>query len=112
MGALKIVSWAILLGMAGLTAAASAEQGVFEAGALVSPHAWFRATLADAYFGFLIACCWIFYQEASPGRRALWLVLVMALGTIAVSAYLLLRLYRLPPGSPVETLLLRARTAR
>lgn len=111
MGALKIVSWTILLGMAGLTAAASVEQGLFEAGALLWPDAWFRATLADAYFGFVIAYCWIFYKEASPGRRALWFVLVMTLGTIAVSAYLLIQLYRLPPGSSVEALLLRDRTA-
>ena len=112
MSTLKIVSWAILLGMAGLTVAASAQQGLFEAGALLWPDAWFRATLADAYFGFLIAYCWIFYKEASPARRALWFALVMSLGTIAVSAYLLIQLYRLPPGSPVEALLLRSRTAR
>ncbi|MDE2710974.1 MAG: hypothetical protein OXI65_04325 [Acidobacteriota bacterium] len=60
MGTLKIVSWAILLGMVGLTVFASTEQGLFEAGTLLWPDAWFRATLADAYFGFLIAYCWIF----------------------------------------------------
>lgn len=112
MGTLKIVSWTILVAMAGLTVVASAEQGLFEAGAFLWPDAWFRATLADAYFAFLIAYCWIFYKEASRGRRALWFVLVMALGTIAVSAYLLIQLYRLPPGSSVEALLLRVRTAR
>ena len=111
MGILKVISWAILLGMAGLTVVASAERGLFEAGAVLWPDAWFRATLADALFGFLIAYCWIFYKEGSWGRRALWFVLVMSLGTIAVSAYLLIRLYRLPPGGSVEDLLLRARAA-
>ncbi len=112
MGILKIVSWAILLGMTGLTVVAGTQQGLFEAGALLWPDAWFRATLADAYFGFLIAYCWIYYKEPSPGGRALWFALVMTLGTIAVSAYLLIRLYRLPPDSSAEALLLRARTAR
>ncbi|MYF77920.1 MAG: DUF1475 domain-containing protein [Acidobacteria bacterium] len=112
MGTLKIVSWAILLGMVGLTVVAITEQGLFEAGAQLWPDAWFRATLADAYFGFLIAYCWIVYKEASPVRRALWFVAVMSLGTIAVSTYLLIQLYRLPPESSVEALLLRARTAR
>ncbi len=111
MGILKTVSWAILLGMAGLTVAAGAERGLFDAGAALWPDAWFRATLADAYFGFLIAYCWIFYREASWGRRGLWFVLVMTLGTMAVSVYLLIRLYRLPPGGSAEDLLLRARNA-
>ena len=112
MGILKAVSWAILLAMIGLTLAAGAEQGLFEAGAALWPDAWFRATLADAYFGFLIAYCWIFYREASPARRAVWFVLVMSLGTIAVSTYLLIRLYRLPPGASVAALLLRPGSAR
>ena len=112
MGTLKAVSWTILAGMVGLTVVASTERGLFEAGAALWPDAWFRATLADAYFGFLIAYCWICYRESSRGGRALWFLLVMTLGTIAVSAYLLIRLYRLPPGSSVEDLLLRAPAAR
>lgn len=111
MGIVKLVSWGILLAMVGLTALAGAEQGLFEAGAALWPDAWFRATLADAYFGFLIAYCWIAYREPSWGRRALWFVLVMGLGTIAVSGYLLIRLYRLPPGGSVEDLLLRPRSS-
>lgn len=112
MSILKAVSWAILLAMVGLTLAASAEQNLFEAGAALWPDAWFRATLADAYFGFVIAYCWIAYRERTMGRRILWFVLVMSFGTIAVSVYLLIRLYRLPPGASVEALLLRARTVR
>ena len=108
----KIVAWAILLGMAGLTVLGFRDRGLFEAGAALWPDPWFRATLADACFGFLIAYLWIAWKERSWGRRALSLVAVMSLGTMAVSSYLLIQLHRLPPGSRMEDLLLRERSAR
>ena len=112
MGILKVISWTILLAMIGLTAAAGSERNLFEAGGALWPDPWFRATLADAYFGFLIAYCWIASRERTAVRRALWFGLVMTLGTIAVSAYLLIQLHRLPPGAPVEALLRRAPAVR
>jgi hypothetical protein len=37
-----------------------------------------------------------------------WFILIMALGNMAMSAYLLLQLSRLRTGQPIEALLLRA----
>jgi len=107
MTVVRIVAWGILLGMIAFTVVASLDRGIFEAGAVLWPHPWFRATLADAYFGFLIAWLWIAYRERTFLRRALWFVLVMGLGTIAISAYLLIRLYRMPAGSSAEDFLRR-----
>jgi hypothetical protein len=68
---------------------------------------WFIATAFDAYFGFLWFWAWIAYKETSNVARAAWLVLVLALGNIAMAAYMLLQLRKLPAGAGAEQLLLR-----
>jgi hypothetical protein len=104
---LKALFAAILVLMLYVTAAAAAERGVLAAGADLWKDAWFRATLADAYCGFLTFYAWVFYRERSSLPRVAWLVAILALGNIAMSAYVLARLLRLPEGAGVESLLLR-----
>jgi len=93
--------------IADVTVTATLDRGVFDAGSELWPEAWFRATLADAYCGFLTFYAWVFYRERSWGPRGLWFVAIMALGNIAVSVYVLIRLFRLPAGAGPEQLLLR-----
>lgn len=68
---------------------------------------WFVATLFDAYFGFLWFWLWIAYKETSNAARLVWLVLVLALGNMAMAAYALIQLATLPPGGTIEDFLLR-----
>ncbi len=68
---------------------------------------WGVATLFDAYFGFLWFWLWIAYKEASLGRSLLWLVLLFALGNLALAAYVMVQLARLKPGAGIEALLVR-----
>ncbi len=107
MTGLKLFFTLVLLAMLAVTTTASLDRGVFEAAADLWTDPWFRATLADAYFGFLAVYLWIAYKEPSWGRRVLWFVLLMLLGNIAIAVYLLLQLFRLPPSATVEDLLLR-----
>jgi hypothetical protein len=107
MTALKILFSLILLSMLAVTTMASLDRGVFEAGADLWSDPWFKATLADAYFGFIAVFVWIAYKEPTWWRRALWFVLLMLLGNIAIAIYLLIQLFRLPAGARMEDLLLR-----
>jgi len=68
---------------------------------------WFIATLLDAYFGFLWFWAWVAYKERSWASRITWLVLILALGNMAMAIYMLVQLLRLPAGARVEDLLLR-----
>lgn len=68
---------------------------------------WFVATLADAYFGFLWFWLWIAYKETSWIARGAWLLLVLGLGNMAMAAYMLIQLARLPANARAEDLLLR-----
>jgi len=70
-------------------------------------HPWFIATLFDAYFGFLWFWLWVAYKESSFLLRLVWLVLILALGNIAMASYVLIQLWRLPEGADIEDLLLR-----
>ncbi len=106
-GFLKLLFAGILLAMLYVTVTASFERGVFEAGAALWPDAWFRATLADAYFGFITFYVWVAYRERDIVSKIVWLVLIMGLGNIAMSVYVLIQLFKLPPGAALEGLLLR-----
>ncbi len=112
MTGLKLLFAFVLLGMLAVTTIATLDRGVFEAAADLWDDPWFRATLADAYFGFLAVYVWIAYREGSWGRRVLWFVLLMGLGNIAIAIYVLIQLFRLPPDAKVPDLLLRPEDRR
>lgn len=107
---LKVIFLLVLLAMLAVTTVASLDRGVFEAGADLWSDPWFKATLADAYFGFLAVFLWIAYKERTRGLRILWFVLLMALGNIAIAIYVLIQLFRLPSSASMEDLLLRPTT--
>jgi hypothetical protein len=107
---LKAMFGAVLAGMIVVTVRGFLDRPVWEAGNIVRDP-WGFATLADAYCGFLTFYVWVAYRERGPAARVLWFVLIMALGNIAMSVYVLLVLLRLPQGASVEDLLLRPRRA-
>lgn len=110
---MTLLAVAALVALVGVSVWASSKIGIVPAiqALLAEPaagtHPWFVATLADAYFGFLWFWVWIAYKETSNLARAAWLVLVLGLGNIAMAAYMLLQLRKLPPGAGADALLLR-----
>jgi hypothetical protein len=95
--ALKILFSCIFLSLLVYTAWASTRQSVLHWGGLTSApdRYWTRATLMDAYFGFLTFYVWVFYKESRWLPRIAWFVAIMLLGNMAMSAYVLLQLFRL-----------------
>ena len=65
---------------------------------------WAIATLFDAYFGFIAFWVWVCFKERSVAGRALWFVLIMTLGNIAISGYMLIQLFRLKKDEPVANI--------
>jgi hypothetical protein len=104
---LRIAFTGVLIAMLGVTGWASAVQPLWQTPRSLLLHPWFIATLFDCYFGFLTFYLWVAYRECSWLARALWLVAILALGNIAMSAYMLLSLWRLPADAPLDRLLLR-----
>lgn len=104
---LAILFTLILAAMLAMTISASMDRGLFDAGAELWPHLWFKATLLDAYLGFIIFYLWVAYKERRAALRILWFILIMGLGNMATAAYVLLQLYRLKPDESVKALLTR-----
>jgi len=104
---LKILFGAIFLVMVWVNVEASRQMNLLASFPLFGANPWAVATLYDAYCGFLTFYVWVLYKERRAAMRVLWFLLVMALGNIAVSLYVLIQLFRLPAGESAETILWR-----
>jgi hypothetical protein len=102
---LKVLFAAIFVWMVFATVRTSMEESLIAAMPAYAKNPWAMATLYDAYCGFITFFVWVAYKENSWLPRVLWFVLIMALGNIAMSAYVLMQLFRLRPEDGVECLL-------
>ena len=74
----------------------------------VVAHPWFIATLFDAYWGFITFFVWVCFKQTSGVARVVWFVAIILLGNIAMSAYWLNELFRVPRhGRMAEVLTIR-----
>jgi hypothetical protein len=55
---------------------------------------WGIVSLVDVYVGFILFCGWIVYREQSVVRSIVWVVLVLILGNLVASLYVLIALVR------------------
>jgi hypothetical protein len=106
MKALRVFFSVVLIAMIAVTTWAELEKGVIWGFGYLFAERWGIATLADAYCGFCTFSCWVFYKEKSWPARAIWFVLILLFGNIAMSSYALIQLRRLPKGAGVKEFLL------
>jgi hypothetical protein len=104
---LKLLFAAIFVWMVFITIRTSMEESLISALPAFGRSPWAMATLYDAYCGFITFFVWVAYKETAWLPRVLWFVLIMCLGNIAMSAYVLIELFRLRPEDGVECLLKR-----
>ena len=97
---------AIFSVMIGLTLWAAVHSNLLDPAVRAAYNAqpWAIATLFDAYCGFITFFVWVAFRERGVGVKILWLVLILLLGNIAMSLYVLLQLFRLKPGEPLTAL--------
>ncbi|MBM3759842.1 MAG: DUF1475 domain-containing protein [Acidobacteria bacterium] len=100
---------AIFVSMIFVTVRTSLEMPIWEAFATFGDNPWSPATLWDAYFGFLTFYVWVSYKEPKWLGRIVWFVLIMTLGNIAMSLYVLIQLFSLEPDQEPWTILVQRR---
>jgi hypothetical protein len=105
--ALKLLFSAIFVWMTVLTIRTSLTVSLWSAWDSFAANPWAVATLYDAYFGFITFWVWVVYKESTLWPRLLWLALILCLGNIAMSAYVLIQLFRLKQDQPLEALFMR-----
>ncbi len=104
---LRIAFSIVLITMLAITAWASSHGALWEIPREVTQHPWFIATLFDTYFAFLTFWAWVAYKETSNLMRIAWLIAILLLGNIAIAAYMLIQLWKLPRDATLSRLLLR-----
>jgi hypothetical protein len=105
--ALKILFGAIFFWMTVMTVRTSLEVSLWSSLHSFAGNPWAVATLYDAYFGFITFWVWVAYKEKTWLGRVIWLLLILGLGNIAMSFYVLIQLFKLKPEQPAETVLWR-----
>jgi hypothetical protein len=103
--ALKLLFAGIFVYMTAVTIRAGMAISLWDAWADYAANPWAVATLYDAYFGFLTFYVWVWFKERRVWLRGLWFVLIMCLGNIAMSMYVLIQLHRLKADEPAEAVL-------
>ena len=104
---LKILFGGIFLWMVIMTIRTSMQVSLWSSLHSFAGNPWAVATLWDAYFGFITFWVWVAFKESTMVARIVWLILILALGNIAMSAYMLIQLFRLKPDEGMQALLLR-----
>jgi hypothetical protein len=96
----------IFVVMVGVTLWAGSQSSLLDPAVRAAYNAqpWAIATLFDAYCGFITFFIWVSFREPSAGAKIIWFVLIMLLGNIAMSLYILLQLRHLNPGEPLTSL--------
>jgi hypothetical protein len=109
---LKLLFSSILITLTVYNGWASTQQALPDWGGLTSgpDRYWTIATFLDAYYGFLTFYVWVYYKETRWLKRLGWFVAIMALGNMAMSAYVLLQLMRLRPDEDASSILISRRT--
>lgn len=108
---LKVIFGAIFITMVVMTVHTQSRKSI-----MLSPNEfswqtspWACATLLDAYFGFITFYAWVWFKERTVVSRIVWFVLVMSLGNIAMSGYVLIELFRLGDNEPASAILTNRR---
>ena len=102
---LKLLFGFVFVWMVVATVRTSMQVSLWSAWHGFAANPWAVATLYDAYAGFLTFYVWVVYKERGLGARVVWFVLIMCLGNIAMSAYVLCQLFRLPADEKLESIL-------
>ncbi|MDP3071183.1 MAG: DUF1475 family protein [Opitutaceae bacterium] len=100
---LRLLFLVIVASMLAVITWASLHTPLFAIPREVVSHPWFIATLFDAYYAFIAFYVWVAWKEQSLAARVLWFVAIIALGNVAIGAYMLRELFRLPASGPLAS---------
>lgn len=100
--ALKLIFGILLIWMCYVVISTSMQSNLFKEWDALGAIPWMRATLWDFYANVLVIYVWVCYKEKSYLLKAVWLILLVALGSIASCLFVLIQLFRLKPGEGLK----------
>jgi len=90
----KIIAWIALLAMTAVLLNGFVNGHFGEDGAALLANPWGVVSLVDLYAGFALFSIWIAFREKSVLSAILWIILMMVLGFLTGSLYMLIALYQ------------------
>jgi hypothetical protein len=91
-GAAKVVAVLAVLAMASVLIYGFTVGDFGTEGQVLLSMPWGIVSLVDVYIGFVLFSGWIAYREKSLLRSIVWVTLVMVLGNLTASLYVLIAL--------------------
>ena len=105
---LKIIFWAAFLFMSYTVVKTQIEEPLFENWDFLANVPWMKTTLLDFYTNVLVLSAWICYKESKLWKKALWILGLCTLGSIATVAYVLVQLFTMKKGEdPMKAIFAR-----
>lgn len=98
---------AVFLWVTYIVISTSFQSNLFQELDYLTSIPWMKATLWDFYALIFVLLLWVYYKESSFAAKSIWTVLFVCLGSIAVTAYVLLQLFKLKTGEGLEKVLLK-----
>jgi len=102
---LKLLFGSIFIWMVTMTFRTCFAMSLWNARPGFGANPWTVATLRNAFFGFLTFYVWVVYKQRRIIPCLLWFLLIMTLGNIATSLYVLVQRMRLRSNDPIESIL-------
>jgi hypothetical protein len=101
---LKIVFSLLFVWMCYVVIDTSIHSNLFDQWDFLGSIYWMRATLWDFYANVFVIFVWVCFKEKNDFLKAVWLILLVTLGSIASCAFVLIQLFRLKPGEGLKEL--------
>ena len=101
---LKLLFSLILIWMCYVVISTSLHSNLFMEWDFLGGIPWMRATLWDFYANVTVIFVWVCYKENKLYLKLTWLILLVALGSIASCTYILIQLFKLKPGEGLKEL--------
>jgi hypothetical protein len=105
--ALKALFTFLFLYMTWVVIDTSLRSNLFEQWDFLAGIPWMTATLKDFYTNVAVLYLWVLWKETTAWKRILWLILLVGLGSIATTLYVLIQLFRLKPDDGIRELIIK-----
>lgn len=101
---LKVIFGLLFIWVCYMVITTSLQSNLFKEWDYLGSIPWMRATLWDFYANVSVIYLWVCYKEKSIAAKIIWLVLLVLLGSIASTAFVLIQLFRLKPHEGLKEL--------
>ena len=95
--------------MVNTTISTSLASNFFKEWNFLASIPWMKATLIDFYINTVVIFTWIAFRENKWSVRILYLILLVFLGSMASTLYVMIQLFKLDDDEPVINAFLKKR---